>query len=77
MSHVIVKLPRAIQISGLSRARLYEQINKGTFPKPVKLGARSVGWLQSEIIDWLDRRVEEREAGLEVFSLEVNQEAKA
>ncbi len=70
MTHAIVKLPRAIQITGLSRARLYEQIKAGTFPQPVKLGKRSVGWLQHELMTWLDRRVDERDTGVEVFSLE-------
>jgi len=29
----------------------------GEFPKPVKLGPKSVGWLESEIADWQKNRI--------------------
>ena len=31
-----------------------------TFPKPIQLGANSVGWIASEIDEWLARRIEAR-----------------
>ena len=31
-------------------------MHAGTFPKPVQLGERAVGWRLSEIDDWLDTR---------------------
>ena len=34
---------------GLSRSTLYLRIAEGTFPKPVSLGARAVGWPASEV----------------------------
>ncbi|WP_409438259.1 helix-turn-helix transcriptional regulator [Scandinavium sp.] len=33
---------------------IYAQIQKGQFPKPLKLG-RSSRWKYSEICDWLER----------------------
>ncbi|MBX3678543.1 MAG: AlpA family transcriptional regulator [Rhodocyclaceae bacterium] len=39
--------------TGLSRSTIYERIRAGTFPAPVSLGARAVGWVESEISDWL------------------------
>jgi len=36
----------------------------GTFPKPIKLGARAVGWLESEIEEWLQARIEKRDSWL-------------
>jgi prophage regulatory protein len=32
-------------------------MQEGTFPKPISLGSRAVGWLEHEIDDWLDRRI--------------------
>ena len=29
---------------------------EGKFPKPVKLGARAVGWVESEVTTWLESR---------------------
>jgi prophage regulatory protein len=43
--------------TGLSRSTIYQHVSDGTFPKPVSLGARAVGWLESEIDAWLHERV--------------------
>lgn len=44
--------------TGLSRSTIYERIRAGTFPTPISLGAKAVGWLESEISDWLAAQVE-------------------
>lgn len=43
--------------TGLSRSTIYFRISEGTFPAPVRLGARAVGWIESEISDWLADRI--------------------
>lgn len=43
---------------GLSRSTIYERIKAGTFPAPISLGAKSVGWIESEIEAWLLTQVE-------------------
>ena len=43
--------------TGLARSTIYKQIKAGIFPKPVPLGARAVGWLESEINEWIADRV--------------------
>ncbi|WP_367154248.1 helix-turn-helix transcriptional regulator [Methylomonas sp. HYX-M1] len=49
---------------GLSRSTIYERIKAGTFPAPISLGAKSVGWLESEIDAWLASQIEKsRKAG--------------
>jgi len=35
--------------TGLSRSTIYLRIQEGTFPKPVNLGARAVGWPSTEV----------------------------
>lgn len=42
---------------GLSRSTIYERIKAGTFPAPISLGAKSVGWIESEIEAWLSAQV--------------------
>jgi prophage regulatory protein len=44
--------------TGLSRSTIYLRIAQGTFPKAVSLGARAVGWVESEIEEWLHSRIE-------------------
>lgn len=44
---------------GLTRSPLYARIKAGTFPKPVQLGnGRAVGWLESEVNDWITAQVQ-------------------
>jgi prophage regulatory protein len=47
--------------TGLPRSTIYELMTKGLFPRPIRLGARSVGWLENEIQSWLKARVVERD----------------
>jgi prophage regulatory protein len=42
---------------GLACSTIYASVAAGTFPKPIQLGAQSVGWLESEIDAWLRERV--------------------
>ena len=43
--------------TGLARSTIYLHIQNGTFPRPVPPGPRAVGWLESEINDWIAGRV--------------------
>jgi prophage regulatory protein len=43
--------------TGLSRSTIYLRISEGTFPKPVSLGARAVGWVEAEVSEWLAARI--------------------
>jgi len=43
--------------TGLARSTIYQYIKAGTFPKPVPLGARAVGWIESEVSDWIAERI--------------------
>jgi len=44
--------------TGLSRSTIYERIRAKTFPAPVSLGAKAVGWIEAEIDGWLAAQVE-------------------
>ncbi len=57
MLHTILRLPAVKTSTGLSRSTIYLRIAEGTFPKPVGLGGRAVGWLEAEIQEWLERRI--------------------
>lgn len=41
---------------GLSKSTLYAMIRAGDFPAPIRLGARAVGWLESEVEEWITRQ---------------------
>ena len=58
MTHTILRLPTVLSRTGLSRSSIYLRISNGEFPKPISLGGRAVGWLESDINQWLADRVE-------------------
>lgn len=64
----VLRLPDVIARVGLKRASIYLHIGKGTFPKPIALGPRAVGWLEHEIDEWLAARVQMRGGGKHAFS---------
>lgn len=46
---VLLRLPMVLQIIPVSRATWYAGIAAGRYPRPVKIGLRSVAWRKSEI----------------------------
>ena len=44
--------------TGLSKSSLYRITKDGTFPAPVRLGPRCVGWIEAEVQAWIERRIE-------------------
>lgn len=53
----MLRLPALKLRLGLSRSSIYKHIESGTFPRPVKLGPRAVGWLDVEINTLLAARI--------------------
>jgi prophage regulatory protein len=49
MAQAILRLPAVKAESGASRSTLYLRIQQGLWPRPVKLGPRSVGWPADEV----------------------------
>ena len=54
----ILRLSSVKQRTGLSRSTIYAQMACGQFPRKISLGARSVGWIESEIEMHLRSRIE-------------------
>lgn len=58
MPERILRLPAVKALTGLSRSTIYLWVQGKKFPAPIALGERTVGWIESEIIDWIDQRIE-------------------
>ena len=69
----IMRLKDVIDTTGLARSTIYKYIGEGIFPKPVNLApngheglnTRGVGWVDSEVFDWVLARIEERDISLD------------
>ncbi len=45
-----------LQLVGVSRPTLWDWRRKGLFPQPRRLGPNTIGWLASEVQEWLESR---------------------
>lgn len=61
---IVLRLPEVKQKTGLSRSSIYAKSNPKsklydeTFPKPIKLGVNTSGWIEQEINDWIYQRIQ-------------------
>lgn len=63
MVTTILRLPAVKSRTGLSRSTIYLRVAEGSFPAPVSLGDRAVGWIEAEVNDWLAKRIEASRGG--------------
>jgi prophage regulatory protein len=49
----LLRLPSVEAQTGLSKSEIYRRIKEGTFPKPLKLGARAVAWPAAQVDAWV------------------------
>jgi prophage regulatory protein len=57
----ILRLPQVVEATGETRSTIYKRIQEGEFPKPVRLGAKSVGWVEDEIAEYNNARIAARD----------------
>jgi prophage regulatory protein len=57
----ILRRPEVEEVTGLAPSTIYWKIKRDEFPRPIRLGANSVGWLESEISSWQESRIAERD----------------
>ena len=53
----LLRLPSVMERCGLGRSSIYAGVKAGTFPAPVRLSARAVGFREDEIDRWVSERV--------------------
>jgi prophage regulatory protein len=53
-----LRMPAVLRQTGLKESTMYRLIEARTFPKPLSISERCVGWIASEIDDWCRARVE-------------------
>ena len=67
MQAKFIRLDNVLEVTGLSRSHLYHLISQGLFPMQINLcGGRAVAWVESEVQDWIDSRIEASRNGGEV-----------
>lgn len=61
MNNRIIRKPEARKLTGLSDATLWRMEQRGDFPKRRQIGPNAVGYLASEVLDWIEARPHSRQ----------------
>jgi len=56
----IIRKPELLNIIGLSYPTIWRMEKMGKFPKRLRLGSNSCGWLESEVNEWIEGRLADR-----------------
>jgi prophage regulatory protein len=59
----LIRIKSVVNLTGLSKSYIYDLCKKGLFPKSMQLvpGGTSVAWVECEIRDWIDQRIQSRD----------------
>lgn len=58
MTHNILRLPAVKNRTGLSRSSIYLRMTNAEFPASVSLGGRAVGWVEEDVNNWLEEKID-------------------
>ncbi|EJA5009149.1 helix-turn-helix transcriptional regulator [Salmonella enterica] len=59
MSNNLLRMSEIMRRTGYGKAWIYRLISQGKFPRPVKIGSRAIAFVESEVDDWINQRIEE------------------
>lgn len=57
----VLKLKAVTEKTTLCHSTIYKLISEGDFPKPIDLTCRAVGWVDSEVDDWILAKITQRD----------------
>ena len=59
----LIRLPVVEELTDLKKSEIYERAKAGLFPRQVPLGqnTKAVGWVESEIFDYIDDLIRQRD----------------
>lgn len=60
-----IRLTEEIAMCGKRRSSIYAAIKHGQFPKPIKLPGGASAWMRSEVLQWMQARINARNAGIQ------------
>jgi prophage regulatory protein len=54
----LLRLPEVQRLTGLRRSAIYEQMQRGIFPRSIKAGPRAAAWSEAAVQAWIARRID-------------------
>lgn len=55
----LIRIPRVEAATGYKRSTIYRLVKANRFPAPISLGNRASAWVESEVNQWIERRIAE------------------
>jgi prophage regulatory protein len=62
----LLRIKQVQQLTSLSKSYIYDLCKRKIFPQslPLVKGGTSVAWIESEVLEWIDSRIKERDEEL-------------
>lgn len=58
----LIRMEQVAGMIGMCKSSIYKMLRAGSdFPKPVQIGPRAVGFVQSEVEAWIQDRIDARD----------------
>lgn len=55
----LIRMPEVLSKTGFKKSWVYLLISSNSFPKPIKIGARAIAFVEAEIDEWVEERINE------------------
>ena len=65
----IIRIATVVDQTGIPKSSIYALIKEGEFPEPIQLSHRCVGFIESEVQDWIEEKIAARDNDEEVTHL--------
>ncbi len=59
MKQSLIRMSETMRRTGYGKAWIYRLISQNKFPKPIKIGSRSIAFVESEVDEWINQRIAE------------------
>ena len=59
-----IRQDEVTKITSIPKSSIHSEVQEGKFPKPIKLSARTIAWVKSEVIEWMENKIAERDSKL-------------
>lgn len=59
----LLRFRQVSEMTGLPKSSVYALIKKGEFPSPIPITPQTVGWISTEVQDWIATRVKAARPG--------------
>ncbi|ELY5911285.1 helix-turn-helix transcriptional regulator [Cronobacter sakazakii] len=60
LNNRLLRITDVINLTGLPKSTIYLKVKNNQFPSQVKIGSRSVAWVENEIQEWIKNNIQRR-----------------